>query len=158
MDNPYQTSAYGNTYPTATGQVSPGAIQALAATRPWVRLCSVMGFIGAGLMILAGLGLIAGGALTSSSSRAVGAQSFVGVMYIVMSLLYLVPSLKLWKYGTAILHLMSTNSAADLEQALEQQRGFWKFVGILVMISIGFMIVAMVIGGVAGAMSASSRY
>lgn len=160
MDNPYQTGDYRSSYPTATSQVSPGIIQALAGTKPWVRLCSVMGFIGAGFMIIGGLMMMAGGAIggmSNSGLRGMGwVQTFMGAIYIVMSLMYLFPAVKLWKYGSAILRLMSTQSPGDLEQALEQQRGFWKFVGIVVLISLAMMLLGIVIAVIGAAAAASS--
>jgi len=159
MDNPYQTGDYRSSYPSSTGYVSPGVIQALAGTKPWVRLCSIMGFIGAGFMILGGLMMIAGGAIggmSSSSMRGMGGfQTLTGVIYLVLSVMYLFPSLKLWKYGTAILRLMSSRSAADLEQALEEQRGFWKFVGILMLVFAVMMVLAFVVGIITAVATAS---
>ena len=160
MDNPYQTGAYSSSYPIATGQVSAGIIQALAGTKPWVRLCSIMGFIGAGFMILAGLMMMAGGAIggsSNSSMRGLGwMQTFMGVIYIALSVMYLFPSLKLWKYGTAIIRLMSSQSAADLEQALVEQRGFWKFVGIVVLIYLAIVALGLILGMIAVVTAASS--
>jgi hypothetical protein len=101
-------------------------------------------------MILAGLMMIVGGTVGSLGRSSMGGlgwmQSFMGVIYLVMSLMYLFPSVKLWKYGTSILRLMSSRSAADLEQALEEQRGFWKFVGILMLVFLAMMLLTFVIG------------
>lgn len=169
MDNPYQASSH-SAYPASSGSVTPGTLQALAGTKPWVRLCSILGFIGAGVMILAGLAMIATGAIAGVSSQqsagfttqqSTGLAAFpviMGIMYIVFSIIYLFPALKLWKYGSAIVRLMSTNSTADLENALDQQRGFWKFVGILMVIMIAFMILAVlggILAGIAGAAAMS---
>ena len=160
MENPYQPGAYSGSYPTATGQVSAGVIRALNGTRPWVRLCSILGFIGAGFMIIAGLIMIAGGAIGGMSRSAPAGlgwfQTIGGIFYIVLSLMYLFPALKLWKYGTAILSLMSSQSAVDLERALEEQRGFWKFVGIMVVISMSMMVLGIVVAMIAGAASAAA--
>lgn len=158
MDNPYQASSH-SAYPAYSGgNVSPGTQQALAGTKPWVRLCSIMGFIGAGFMILAGLLMMTSGAMVGMSSREAaglaGLPVVMGITYILLSIIYLFPSVKLWKYGSAIVRLMSTGSTADLEAALDQQRGFWKFVGILMIIMLAFMLLAMVggiIAGIAGA-------
>ncbi len=157
MDNPYQASSH-SAYPTSSGSVTPATLQALAGTKPWVRLCSVMGFIGAGFMILVGLLMMTTGAMVGMSSEQAaglaGLPVVMGITYIVLSIFYLFPSIKLWKYGSAIVRLMSSGSTADLEAALDQQRGFWKFVGILLIIMIAFMLLAMVGGvlvGVAGA-------
>ncbi|MEK7949919.1 DUF5362 family protein [Luteolibacter soli] len=160
MDNPYQPSAYGSSYPTATGYVSPAFIQALAGTKPWVRLCSVLGFIAAGMMIFIALAMMATGAVGGMRSRggagAAAVPVIMGVIYLAMSVVYLFPSLKLWKYGSAILRLMSSQSAADLEQALEQQRGFWKFVGILALVSTCLGLLGAVIAGIASVSAVSS--
>jgi hypothetical protein len=166
MDNPYQASSH-SAYPTSSGTVTPATLQALAGTKPWVRFCSIMGFIGAGFMILAGLAMITTGAVagvSSQQSAGISTQQsaglaalpvVMGVMYIVFSIVYLFPSLKLWKYGSAIVRLMSSNSNTDLEAALDQQRGFWKFVGILMIVMIAFMLLAIVGGVVAGVAGAS---
>ena len=154
MDNPYQASSH-SAYPTSSGSVTPATLQALAGTKPWVRLCSIMGFIGAGFMILAGLLMMTTGAMAGMSSQQTaglaGLPVVMGITYIVLSIIYLFPSLKLWKYGSAIIRLMSSNSITDLEAALDQQRGFWKFVGILMIVMITFMLLAMVGGIIAGA-------
>ena len=161
MDNPYQASSH-SAYPASSGSVTPATLQALAGTKPWVRLCSIMGFIGAGFMILAGLLMITSGAMVGMSSRdaagLAGLPVVMGITYIVLSIIYLFPALKLWKYGSAIVRLMSTGSTADLEAALDQQRGFWKFVGILMIIMIAITLLAMVGGilaGIAGAAAMS---
>lgn len=158
MENPYQASSH-SAYPASSGgHITPATLQALAGTKPWVRLCSILGFIGAGFMILAGLLMMTTGAMAGMGSRdAAGLGGFpvvMGITYLVLSIIYLFPALKLWKYGSAIVRLMSSNSTADLEAALDQQRGFWKFVGILMIIMIAITLLAMVGGilaGIAGA-------
>ena len=159
MDNPYQASSH-SAYPTSSGSVTPATLQALAGTRPWVRLCSIMGFIGAGFMILAGLLMMTTGAMAGMGSREAaglaGLPVVMGITYIVLSIIYLFPSVKLWKYGSAIVRLMSSGSTADLENALDQQRGFWKFVGILMIIMIAFTLLAMVGGVLAGIAGAAA--
>ncbi len=162
MDNPYQASSH-SAYPASSGgSITPATLQALAGTKPWVRLCSVLGFIGAGFMIIAGLLMITTGAMAGLSSQQsaglAGLPVVMGIVYIAMSLLYLFPSLKLWQYGSAIVRLMSSNSTADLEAALDQQRAFWKFVGIMMIIMIAITLLAMVGGilaGIAGAAAMS---
>lgn len=73
-----------------------------------------------------------------------GFQFFLGLLYAAMGVFYLFPSIKLWKYGSAILRLMGTGSNADLVEALDQQRSFWKFVGIMILVMIALYIVAII--------------
>jgi hypothetical protein len=148
MENPYATNV---TNPVASSDshgsaaITPAIIQALAGTKPWVRFCSVLGFIGCGLMGLGGLAMLGVGlfAGTTGEGGPVMGAPMIGIaaFYFVLGALYLFPSIKLWKYGTHIFNLMHSESVMDLEAALEAQRSFWKFVGIMICIMIGLYIV-----------------
>jgi len=56
----------------------------------------------------------------------------MAILYAVLSLLYIYPALKLWKYASHIGALLLSSSMLDLEAALSQQRSFWKFLGIMI--------------------------
>ena len=118
-------------------KVTPGMINALRSTKPWTMLLAVLGFIAIGFMVLAGLGM----ALFSSIIPGFrGHGAMIGLMYIVMSVLYFFPALFLVKYSTAVERFLRTGMAVDMEAALAYQKSFWKFVGILSLIGICFMI------------------
>lgn len=143
--------------------VTQGVIQQLAGTKPWVRLISVLMFIGAGLMLLFALifGVAGGfGAFNSKGGPALfaGFPIVIAVFYAALSLLYIFPALKLWKYADWIARLMVSASTMDLEQALSQQRSFWKFIGICIIVMFALYLLAAILmvslGGFA-AMSAS---
>lgn len=136
-------------------------IQQLVRTRRWVRLCSVIGFIGSAFMLLGGIGMSIAGvagvsATPSPSSIAYSAGMFggIGIMYLLFSFLYIYPSLKLWQYASGISRLEASQQTVDLETALDKQRSFWKFVGLMITIIlilyvliIGFAIIAAVFAG-----------
>lgn len=146
--------------PTETG-ITQGVIQQLAGTKPWVRLISVMVFIGAGLMVLAGLGMMVVGGLASSSSSsnpffAGGVGVGFGFFYLLFAFLYIYPGMKLWKYANRIGDLVLSGNVTDLESALNEQRSFWKFLGVitLVMISLyALILVGALVMGAFGAMA-----
>jgi hypothetical protein len=121
-----------------------GIAGALAGTRPWVRLVSILGFLGAGFMFLVGVMIALGGSFFPADA-AVGGSGFavLGVIYACMGLLYFIPSRHLWRYGSFIDAYLRDPQQAQLEQALEAQRRFWKFVGILAAISLLFFFVGM---------------
>lgn len=160
MDNPYQASGSG-AYEAegSSGNVSPGVMQALGATKPWVRFCSVLGFIGTAFLVIAAFAMLAlGGAagFAGSSSELGAAGALAGalpvvlcIIYLVVAGLYLFPSIKLWKYGTHIMNLMNSQSMEDLEAALDAQRSFWKFVGIMLCVVIGCYLVILLFAMVA---------
>ncbi len=137
--------------PVSQGAVSAEAVQALRQTRPWVLLISVtgliftcLGFLGALVFVVAGLAGFSG-----SSGRVGGMETAMmlgmAAVYAVVLVLYLYPLIKLFKYARAISALSKTGASADLENALRQQKSFWKFVGILFLL----VIVIVVVGGAA---------
>jgi len=102
-------------------------LQSLSGTRPWVRLVSILLFIGAGLGLL--------GALFSTVAmrHAPGGPpiALVAVFQVLTCALYLFPAFFLYKYADAIGVFLRGRQIADLERALGYQRAFWKFIGIL---------------------------
>lgn len=151
MDNPY-SSPTSETFQAGTGGgITPGVIQALAATKPWVRLCSVIGFIMTGFIVIAALMMfLFGGSMLLGGNGAeglpfAGFPAVIGVIYLASAFFYFFPSLKLWQYGSSILRLMSSQSPHDLESALDSQRSFWKFVGILILVAIALYLVMIVV-------------
>lgn len=141
-------------YPGITG-VTQVAMQHLSGTKPWVRFISVLMFVGAGFMLILALvmGLVGGSVFANAGSggRALPAGMTLGmtIVYGLLSVLYIYPALKLWKYANDIASLLASGSVADLENALGQQRSFWKFVGIvvIVMFALYMVTVAVVIMG-----------
>lgn len=161
--NPYSapaTSPYGATNLGGAAAVSAAALQQLAATKPWVRFISVITFIGAGFLLIGALAMVAMGsmgALSKSGGAAfTGAMGFgIAALYAVLSIIYIFPGVKLWKYASSIARLMQSGRDEDLVAALNQQRSFWKFVGILMILFIAIylivIVVALIMGGVAAA-------
>jgi hypothetical protein len=164
MENDPYASPLMNVQPTGrTGHaaISQGVIQQLAGTKGWVRFISVLMFVGAGFMLLIGLAmLLMGNAMASATKNPMfsgGMGVFMAVTYGIIAFVYIFPALKLWKYATCIGNLMSSGAALDLEMALNEQRSFWKFIGILFLIFLSlyavFFIGLALVGGM-GAMSA----
>ena len=119
----------------------PGIQNALAGTKPWVRLVSILGFISAGFMIVAGLfAAVLGG---FSDAMPAGATA-IFLIYPLMGALYAVPSLYLFRYASRIDEYVRGGQEIQLELALDTQRAFWKFVGILCVISIVIAIVGII--------------
>jgi len=159
MENPYQSSVHGGAPPPppSDSRVTIGTVQGLAATKPWVRFCAILGFIVAGLMALFGVIAMVSMAFVGMSGK-MGAQEVgmlvgMGAVYLLMSAIYLVPAFRLWKYGSAILNLMMSGSVTDLDKALDYHRSFWKFVGILMILGTVVSIL-MILGGALTATSA----
>ena len=128
------------------GEITDEMVSALRGTKGWVLLFGILMFIGAAFMVIGGLGMIFGGAMMGAGANGVPQGMFagMGVVYLVMAVLYVFPALYLVKYSSAIGRLVSDGRAADMEEALHQQRKFWKFVGVLMLIVMVFAVIGMV--------------
>lgn len=151
--NPYQTPATppGQQETYSGGSVSMRAVAHLARTRPWVQFISILLFLGAGLMLLYGVGMfIGGGVLMAAPNKSAAAALPFGV-FVVMAVIYLVTgvtmlltAIRLWQYGSAIGSLLTTASTPALEAALDRQRAFWKLSGIVCIIMIAMSILGVI--------------
>ena len=162
--NPYSTPAanlYGSTTGGSADAVSPTTIAMLAGTKPWVRFFSVLMWISVGLMLLAAAVMIVlstiGAAKSLSSGPFGGKQLIVfAVVYGILAFVYIFPAIKLWKYANRIGSLGATRSVTDLDAALNEQRSFWKFAGVMTIILISMYLVA-IIGFVAFGATAAMK-
>lgn len=153
--------------------ISPGAaigaavVDQLARTKGWTRLFSVLMWIGAAFLILAGGGMVIFGVVAGSAAdqmeqqlAAIGGAIGLGILYFLMAIFYIYPALKLGGYSSRITELMNVPSEANLVAALNEQRAFWKYVGILMVVMLGLYAViivgVLITTGIAAAAAAGS--
>ncbi|HET7673897.1 MAG TPA: DUF5362 family protein [Gammaproteobacteria bacterium] len=120
--------------------VSDNMLDALRATKPWVRLIAVVGFIWAGLVMLGGIAIL----IDPSGARQTFAGTAVGIIDLVLALIYFFPCLFLFGYASAIGDTLNGGGGGALEKALERQRLFWHYAGILALIGLVLGIIAFV--------------
>jgi hypothetical protein len=127
-----------------TTSASPVAVQ-LQRTQPWVRFLAIMGFIIAGFMVL--FGLVVGGV-----GAATGNYQTLGIMvlYPIMGVVYVFPSIFLLRYADRIKTFVASGQEQDLAGALDAQRSFWKFAGVLTIVSIVMSLVFVAIAVMVG--------
>ena len=119
-------------------QVPQEILDSLAQCRPWMRLCMTLAYIAAGLMWL-------GGALAIFSSLINAWALPFALLYAALGFLYYLPARGLSRSAWTINRVLETGSPDHLESALEEQRRFWKLVGILA--CAGFVIWVISIAG-----------
>jgi len=124
--------------------VTANMVQYLDQTRPWVRFLSVLMFIGLGFMILGALFVLVAGASMSKGMP----TALLSVVYLLLAGLYAPPAVFLWKYATAI-KSMDQRQAGGMEEALQAQKSFWRYIGILSLVvmiiyAIGLAVVVVV--------------
>ncbi|MDF1824925.1 MAG: DUF5362 family protein [Verrucomicrobiales bacterium] len=147
--------------------VSAAVVDQLTRTKGWTRFFSVLLWIGAAFLILGGLALIGIGAASGLAGDALteqlgGAMATIplGILYFLLAFIYIYPALKLGKFSSRIADLSTQPSETNLVAALNEQRAFWKYVGIWMIVFFVLYIVVIIgaIGfGAMGAMSAASE-
>ncbi len=156
-------------YSYSQSAVSEAVVDQLRRTRGWVLFFSVMLWIGAvflclGGLAMVGMGLFAGaaGAMGEQMAQefaAIGGMAVLGAVYFVMAVFYIYPAVKLSKYAARIRDLMNAPAEQSLVAALNEQRAFWKFVGVMMIVMMALyvvgVVVAVVVAGVAGAAAAA---
>jgi hypothetical protein len=128
--------------PTAF-EVPHEVLEPLQQTKPWVTFLAILGFIGTGLIVVVGLGIFAMGGQGQL-------KGWMGGLYILLGVFYLMPSLLLFRYGSSIGRLTVTRESRDLTDALTRQKSFWRLCGIATLVIMCLYAVAIVLGIAAG--------
>ena len=143
--------------------LTPLAQQYLDETRPWVRFISIMTFVMAGLMLLLGVVMVSVAVFGGLVARNRGTLGVLGsaigggvmaLVYLALACVYIAPGVYLSRYAAAIKLLRANCNPGGLEDALKHQKSFWRFVGILTVISLAVGVAGVCLVIVAGVMAA----
>ena len=139
--NPYQSPTQQS---LGIGGAEPSArtAQLLMQTRPWVKLIGILMFIMIGLMILGCVFLIVAGANQVGPAQGM----LMGAIYFVFAILYFFPALFLMRYASRIDAFVQDGTTDRLDHALEAQKSFWKFIGIMAAIITALYAVMALVG------------
>ena len=131
----------------AGGNITGEMIEAMRGTKSWVMLIGVLMFIAAVFTVIAAVAMMFGGSMmgrTAAGAPPTALFMGMGVAYLFFALIYVFLGLHLVKYSSAIGRLLASGQSADMEDALNQQRKFWKLSGVLALIMIVFFVIAMI--------------
>lgn len=129
----------------------------VAKASPWATFLGVLGFVLTGFIVLVSLGIILfAGLLTDlfgDSIPILGSLGeagriggvFIGILYLLMSLLAFFPSLRLVNAGAASKRYRLRGDPADLERFMLEVRRLAKFFGIVAIVAIGFYAVIIIV-------------
>ena len=137
--------------PAPAATLSPSIARILKETQPWARAMGILGYISVGIMILVGLAVGLVGIMTQNVESLA-----LMVVYPLLGLVYIVPSMYLTRYANRIREFVAQGHLSQLESALEAQRAFWKFVGILTIVSIAVSLLGMMAAVVFGILAAAA--
>jgi hypothetical protein len=153
--NPYQAPESEAAPISGSSGLPDQAAALLGATHPWIRFLAVLSFVGAGFLVLAGIGvLIFGLGFGSVLDFNGGATaSLTGIVYIVMAILLFFPARYLWLHGNAMRDFAASGNEEDLMLSLSNGKSFWKFCGIISIVNIGIVAVSIFFLVISGFMS-----
>ena len=140
--NPFQQEWVSDAPPESQLQVDRVVHETtylLAQTRPWVRCISVLGFLAAGAGIIFAL---------LGSSRG-GDAAELAILIAVYLLMFMIPSVLLWKYANRISDFLHGRTPGEFSAALVAQRSYWRYLGILAVIIIAIYGMVFLVAGLA---------
>ena len=148
MNNQYQpprSNVADMNVSNASG-ITNNMIEAMRGTKPWVLLIGIVLIVSAVFMVMGTIGIFVAGTVgLAQQGPEAGAMLGMGVAYALMSVVYIMMGVYLFKYHSAIGRLLQSISVVDMEEALNSQRKFWKMAGVITAI----MLVLMVLGIIA---------
>jgi hypothetical protein len=163
QENPYESpqAEISSVKPLASqGLLTETMLFYLKGASPWLRFVGIAGFIMLGLYALIGLTMIIGvrsfGSPIPGWSGVLGAG--FGVFYLGAIALMFFPVLFIFQFGRKINSYVHTGNEEDLEQAFKNNKSFWKFMGILSIISLGFLAITILFGGIAAVAAVVSGF
>lgn len=125
----------------------------------WAKFIAIVGFVFSGLFVIvsffigsifssmpemsaAGFGMLGGGAITA--------------IYLVIALINFFPCLYLFRFATRLQEAVKANDAVKMNDALKNLKSFFKFIGVLLIVTLAFYAVA-IIGGIIFAIAMGSQ-
>ena len=132
-------------------QITETAKTYLKTTSTWTTFYAILSFIAIGFMLLSGITTLASGSFMRGFPNhsmyvdvdAISSMiAFVGVLYIIMAVVMLFPALYLLRYGKSTNKALAENNTSALEDAAKNMKSYWKFIGIMSIISIALCIIA----------------
>jgi len=153
MDDTSDFSAPGNSMTNGFdgGPASSTIATHLDRTRPWVRFLGILAFVFAAFTICIGL---LGGAGMALNRNPAGVAIFI--IYPMIGALYGVPGVLLTRYANNIAQFVQSRQERDLAAALDAQRSFWKFAGIMGIVSIVMAVLVIPFAIMMGVLAAMS--
>jgi hypothetical protein len=113
--------------------LTPVMVTHLRETRPWVFFLSIAGFVGSGLMAILALCLPILFAVADDEEIGLVGGFAIAFLYLLMAAVYFYLSFLLLRYSRAIRDLVDKRAAGAMEAALEWQKRFWRFTGIVML-------------------------
>ncbi|MEO9483730.1 MAG: DUF5362 family protein [Ekhidna sp.] len=118
-------------------------------TAKWGKFLAIVGFVMSGLMILAGFFIMGAGSMIDEMPFEPGA---FGIIYILISLIYIFPSLYLFRFSSQMQRSIREQSQHQCSEAYNNLRRLFVFMGVFTIIMLSIYALAILFGVLGGMM------
>jgi small-conductance mechanosensitive channel len=121
----------------------------LHSTARWAKFFAILGFISAAFIVIAALFMMTMGTIIpflppsegSAPALSMGIMLIAAIVYLLLALLSVVLSLKLYLFGIKTILALKNNDDMTMEDAFKNLKSFYKIAGILIIVIISIYVV-----------------
>lgn len=115
----------------------------LAEIAKWGKFVGIVGFVLCGILLLVSVAVVflggeIGKQLTAMGQPAGAVNSTTGIVYAVIAVLYYFPAKHLYDFSVYMKQAVQYNDQESIDYSFDRLRAFFKFIGIVAIIAIGF--------------------
>lgn len=104
----------------------------LKETANWTLFLAILGFIGVGFMVLAGIVVFAMDTRYPELGSMGITYNYIGILYVIMAIAYVVPVYYLFNFSQKIKSALNLNNNTDFKKAFASLKSHFKYLGISV--------------------------
>jgi len=125
--------------------INQGINAYLIETAKWGKFLAIMGYIGMGLLVLAGLFVMVGFSAFSEFTKMPFPMGAFGLIYILIAVLYYFPVSYLHKFSDQAKQAVTMNDQGMLNSGFANLKSLFKFMGIFTIVVISLYALILVI-------------
>jgi len=120
----------------------------------WTKFLSILGFIFIGILIIVALfaGSFIAAAMEAQTGMGMLGGTVLTIIYLAMAALYFFPIYYLFQFSSKMKAALAQQSSELLQQAFENLKSHYKFMGILMIVVLGFYVIVLAFAGIGAAM------
>ncbi len=124
--------------------LSEDTLSHINRAQKWTKFLSILGFIGLGILILAGVAMIVMGLLLGTQINEMSSFPFaiMGVVYLILGAVSFVPTLYLYKFSENGGTLVNYRRQDKVEETFRYLGKYYQFVGIMTIVVIAVYLLA----------------
>jgi len=121
-------------------EVSAATVTPLMSSKTWIKLVSLAGFAVTAFVVIQGLMMFTKKSVPDGPSSTT--FGLLGLIIIAIGYFFCaVPSFKIWGMASVIPNLEASRDEHDLNEILDRLRALWKYLGILVFVGAGLVLI-----------------